>query len=150
MGRLMKKSNLWRGLALAAAVAVVALGAIIVVPGLLLGIALSLGSQRTVFARVTSPDGWNEARVQFDDAGAVSSFDRIVFVKNRWNPSDEPLLSCRAFWADGEDSVHLRWLDQHTLLIRHAFPSQAIEAVAPKCGAVRIVVQSLPQTRAGG
>lgn len=115
----------------------------IIGPGLLLGAMLILDSHRTVFERVASSDKWREARVQFDDAGAVSSFSRLVFVKHRWNFSDEPLLSCRAFWAEGEEAVHLHWLDNHTLLIQHAFPPKDVQAVANHCGNVRIVVQSI-------
>jgi hypothetical protein len=113
---------------------------VLVCPPLLLAIALIAGSQRTIFERAVSPDGFREARVQFDDAGAISSFDRMVFVKSRWNPSDEPLLSCRAFWADGEEVVHVHWLDSRTLEIRHAFPAEAVQAAASHCGPVRIVV----------
>ena len=113
-------------------------------PGLLLGLFLTLGSQRTVFERAASPDGWHEARVQFDDGGAISPFDRVVFVKSSWNPSDAPLLSCRAFWADGEAVVHLRWLNSHELLIQHGFPPHAIEAVTANCGSIQITTQSLP------
>jgi len=112
-------------------------------PGLLLGLFLLFGSQRTIFERATSPDGWHEARVQFDDAGAISSFDRMVFVKSRWNPSDQPLLSCRAFWAEGEAVVHLRWLNSHELLIQHGFPPRAIQAVNTNCGSIQITTQPL-------
>jgi hypothetical protein len=121
-----------------------ALGLVIIAPALLFGIALAFGGERTVFERSASPDGGREARVQFDDAGAVSGFDRIVFVKSRWNPSDEPLLSCRAFWADGEAAVHLRWLNAQTLEIRHAFRPENIQAEAARCGGVRIVIRSAP------
>jgi len=116
-------------------------------PGLLLGLLLTLGSERTVFERATSPDGWHEARVQFDDGGAISPFDRLVFVKSSWNPSDAPPLSCRAFWADGEAVVHLRWLNNHELLIEHGFPSRAIEAVTTNCGSIQITTQSLSLAR---
>lgn len=125
-----------------------ALGLTVVLPGVLLGVALIAGSQRTVFERAESPDGQKEARVQFDDAGAISSVDRIVFVKDRWNPSDEPLFSCRAFWADGENAIHLRWADNRTLEIRHGFPSTAIEAQAARCGSVRIIALSGDSVRA--
>jgi hypothetical protein len=133
---------------IAAASGIVALGVIaatlVAVPGLLLAVAFWIGSERTVFAREVSPDGWNEARVQFDDCGAPCSFDRIVLVKSRLNPSDEPLLSCRAFLAEGEANVRLRWLDDRTLLIQHAFPPDAIDAQASSCGPIRIVARSLP------
>jgi hypothetical protein len=115
-------------------------------PATLLGMAMAFGSERTVFERATSPSGWREARVQFDDAGAVSGFSRLVFVKPRWNVSDAPLLSCRAFWADGEEAVHLRWLDSRTLLIEHAFAPDAVQAVASHCGPVRLVVRAVPAT----
>ena len=115
--------------------------AIVVVPGLLLGGLLIAGSERTIYERATSPDGWHDARVQFDDGGAISSFARVVFIKHHWNRSDTPLLSCRAFWGRGEEAVHLRWLDSSTLLIRHAFPAADVEAAASNCGPVRIVLQ---------
>ena len=113
------------------------------VPGLLLGGMLTLGAERTIYERAVSPDGWHEARVQFDDAGAVSSFSRLVFIKHRWTGSDEPLLSCRAFWGAGEEAVHLHWIDSGTLLIQHAFPPQDVEAVADRCGPIRIVVRGI-------
>lgn len=112
-------------------------------PGVLLGIALSVGAQRTIYGRAVSPDGWHDARVQFDDAGAVSSFSRLVFVKHHWNQSDEPLLSCRAFWAEGEAPVHLRWLDNRTLLIQHGFSASDVQATADRCGPIRIEIQGL-------
>ena len=118
-------------------------------PGFLFGAALVAGSERTIYERTTSPDGWHDARVQFDDAGAVSRFSRLVFVKHRWNPSDEPLLSCRAFWREGEAAVHLKWIDDRTLLIRHAFPAEDVQAVAARCGSIRIVVQELDRGSLG-
>jgi len=69
---------------------------------------LIAGSERTIYERATTPDGWHDARVRFDDGGAISSFSRVVFVKHHWNGSDEPLLSCRAFWGHGEPAVYLR------------------------------------------
>jgi hypothetical protein len=123
--------------------ALIAVVVVVLGPGLLLGAALIFGSVRTISERASSLDGWNEARVQFDDGGAVSTFDRLVFVKSRWNPSDEPLLSCRAFWGEGEAAVHLRWLNNTTLLIQHGFAADEVQAVAAHCGDVRIVVQQL-------
>nr|NUR36664.1 hypothetical protein [Sphingomonas sp.] len=123
------------------------LGCLIVLlafPGILLGAMLTVGSQRTIYERAKSPDGWHEARVQFDDAGAVSGFSRLVFVKHSWNASDEPLLSCRAFWGDGEAKVHLRWLNSSTLVIEHHFAPSNVEAVASNCGAVRIIARPEP------
>ena len=114
---------------------------VVFAPGILLFALLAEGSERTVYERKTSPDGWHDARVQFDDAGAISTFSRLVFVKHRSNLSDEPLLSCRAFWGEGEEAVHLRWLDDSTLLILHKFPQKDIQAIADHCGPVRIVVQ---------
>lgn len=113
----------------------------VLAPGILLGLALSAGSVRSVYERATSPDGWYDARVQFDDGGAISSFSRLVFVKHHWNPSDEPLLSCRAFWADGEKAVHLTWINSSTLLITHGFQSSEIEAEADHCGPIRVIVK---------
>ena len=46
----------------------------------LVGVILFTG-ERTIYQRASSPDGWREARVQFDDAGAVDGFSRLVFVK---------------------------------------------------------------------
>jgi hypothetical protein len=112
-----------------------------IVPGLMLGGMLIMGSERTIYQRAVSPDGWHEARVQFDDAGAISSFSRLVFIKHRWNGSDEPLLSCRAFWGAGEEAVHLHWIDSSTLLIQHGFQSQDVEAVADHCGPIRIIAR---------
>jgi len=114
---------------------------IVLGPGLLLGGLLIAGSERTIYERAISPDGWHDARVQFDDGGAASSFSRLVFVKHHWNHSDEPLLSCRAFWGEGEQAVHLHWIDSSTLLIRHAFPPTDVEATADHCGPIRIIVQ---------
>jgi hypothetical protein len=102
------------------------------------------GSERNIFQREKSPDGWHEARVQFDDAGAVSGFSRLVFIKHTWNSSDEPLMSCRAFWGDGEADVKLAWIDSSTLLIQHHFAPQNVEAVAKNCGPVRIIAKSVP------
>ena len=110
-------------------------------PGLLLGGLLIAGSERTIFERATSPDGWHDARVQFDDGGAISSFSLLVFVKRRCNPSDQPLLSCRAFWGEGEEAVHLRWLNSSTLLIRHAFRPADVQATADHCGPIQIIIQ---------
>jgi hypothetical protein len=112
----------------------------------MLGGLLIAGSERTIYERATSPDGWHEARVQFDDGGAISSFSRLVFIKHHWNPSDEPLLSCRAFWGEGEEAVHLRWLDSSTLLIRHAFRSADVQATAHQCGTVKIIAKG-PEAR---
>ena len=123
--------------------------AVVLAPVLLLGGLLIAGSERTIYERIVSPDGWHDARVQFDDGGAVSSFSRLVFVKHHWNRSDAPLLSCRAFWGDGEAAVHLRWLDSSTLLIRHSFPTDAVEATADHCGPIRIIVRGPPATSSG-
>lgn len=95
------------------------LGLLVLVPGLGLGLLLIAGSERTIYKRATSPDRWNEARVQFDDAGAISGFERLVFVKHAWNPSDAPLLSCRALWGHGQAKIDVHWIDSSTLLIRH-------------------------------
>jgi hypothetical protein len=130
---------LWVG----AAGFVVMMIALILGPGSLLGFFLIFGSQRTIFERALSPDALHEARVQFDDAGALSTFDRMVFLKSRWNPSDAPLLSCRAFWAEGVGIVHLRWLNRHELLIQHDFPPRAVKAVSAGCGSIQIATRSL-------
>ncbi|MBD8639340.1 MULTISPECIES: hypothetical protein [Sphingomonas] len=116
----------------------------LVAPVFLLGGLLILGSERTIYQRVKSPDGWHEARVQFDDGGAVSGFARLVFVKYRWNVSDTPLLSCRAFWGNGEAKVHLVWKDANTLLILHRFDPKNVEAVAQNCGPIRIIARAIP------
>jgi hypothetical protein len=116
-------------------------GFIVVSPGLLLGLMLIAGSERTIYQRVKSPDGWSQARVQFDDAGAISSFERVVFVKHAWNPSDAPLLSCRAFWGHGQAKVELRWTDSSTLVVRHHVAPKNIADVSRHCGATRIVTE---------
>ena len=109
-----------------------------------LGWLIDSGSTRTIYQRAKSPDGWHEARVQFDDAGALSSFSRLVFVKHTWNTSDEPLLSCRAFWGDGEAKVRLAWQDSRTLMIEHHFAPQNVKAVAQSCGPIRVIVRATP------
>lgn len=118
-------------------------GLIFIGPGLILGIGLIAGSQRTIYQRSTSPDGWHEARVQFDDGGAISGFDRIVLIKHSWNFSDEPLLSCRAFLANGQADVKLVWRDSHTLLIQHHFAPKNIVAGAGHCGSTDITAQAV-------
>lgn len=123
--------------------------AVFLAPATLLMLAITFGSQRTVFERAISPGGWREARVQFDDAGAISGFSRLVFVKPRWNVSDAPLLSCRAFWADGEAAVHLRWLDDRTLLIEEGFEPASIQAVANHCGSVRLIIRRATSAKGG-
>ncbi|MEO5865908.1 MAG: hypothetical protein ABIQ19_02225 [Sphingomonas sp.] len=115
--------------------------AFVVGPIVLFTLALAGGSSRTIYERSISPDGWHDARVQFDDAGALSSFSRLVFVKHHWNTSDEPLLSCRAFWADGEQPVHLRWLDSDTLLITRGFAASDVRTATDRCGPIRIIVR---------
>ncbi len=120
-----------------AAILIVALP---VMAALALGLALSAGATRTVYERAVSPDGRLEARVQFDDCGAACSFDRIVLVKERWL-NDEPLLSCRAFLADGEAPVRLRWIGPRRLLISHGFNLADITAKADHCGSVRIEIE---------
>ena len=122
----------------------VALALVVFVPLVGLAILFSGGSERTIYQREKSPDGWHEARVQFDDAGAVSGFSRLVFVKHAWNGSDDPLLSCRAFWGEGQSDVNLSWIDSRTLLIRHHFAPQNVEAVAKNCGPVRIIAKPVP------
>ena len=114
----------------------------LVSPGLIFGMMLIAGSERTIYERASSPDGWHEARVQFDDAGAVSSFSRLVFLKHRWNPSDAPLLSCRALYANGEPPIRLRWQDNTTLIILYQFAPQGVLAHDQWCGPIRIVVRS--------
>jgi hypothetical protein len=113
-------------------------------PGFLLVGLLIAGSERTISERATSPDGRYDARIQSDAAGAVSSPSRLVFVKYRWNPSDEPLLSCRAFSGRGDAPVHLQWLDSGTLLIRHSFPATDVQIAADHCGPIRVIVEDSP------
>ncbi len=107
------------------------------------GSLFSAGSVRTIYERASSPDGAYEARVQFDDGGAVSRFSRLVFIKPHTLSSDEPSLSCRAFWGDGQAAVHLRWLGDRILVIHHAFPTNAITAQTASCEGVRIVVRQI-------
>jgi hypothetical protein len=115
-----------------------------VLPGLLLGAMLIAGSERTIYERAKSPDGSHEARVQFDDGGAVSGFERVVFVRHSWNPSDQPLLSCRAFWGHGEAKIALRWIDSSTLAIEHHVAPKNVADVADHCGPVRIIAKPIP------
>ena len=112
---------------------------IFVGPGLLLGGLLIAGSQRTISQRTTSPDGWHEARVQFDDGGAISGFERLVFVKHSWNLSDEPLLSCRPFWGHGQAKIRLIWANSTTLIIEHHIAPTNVAASLPNCGPIKIV-----------
>lgn len=116
---------------------------VILAPGMLLGTLFWLGAERTVFERARSPDGWREARVQFDDAGAITGFARVVFVRSRLVPLDTPWLSCRAFWGSGEAPVRLSWPDNRTLLVRHGFSADQVEDVAERCGSIRIVTRPL-------
>lgn len=131
------------GLAIGAGCLLIGLGIVLVGPGLIFGLMLVATSERSIFDRARSPDGWNEARVQFDDAGAVSGYERLVFVKNAWNPSDEPLLSCRAFWGHGEAEIDLQWRDSSTLLISHHVAPKNIVFVAERCGSIRIVAKAV-------
>lgn len=116
---------------------------LLISPGLFLGAMLIAGSERTIYERVESPDGSHEARVQFDDGGALSGFERLVFVKSTWNPSDEPLLSCRAFWGHGQADINLRWLDDSTLLVEHHVAPDNVAHVATECGSVRIATMAV-------
>lgn len=118
-------------------------GGLLLLPGLFLGLLLIAGSERTIYQRVVSPDGWHEARVQFDDGGAISGFERLVFVKHTWNVSDAPLLSCRAFWGHGQAKINLRWVDSSTLLIAHHVAPKNIAATSEKCGPIKIVTRAV-------
>ncbi|WP_267380323.1 MULTISPECIES: hypothetical protein [unclassified Sphingomonas] len=110
--------------------------------GFALGAALALGAKRNVYERVKSPDGWHEARVQFDDGGALSGFERLVWLKHSWNVSDEPLLSCMAFWADGEAKVDLAWQDSSTLIVTHHVAPKNIREIGSHCGPIRIIARA--------
>lgn len=121
-------------------------GAIVAIPliGILLvTLALEAGTDRIIYSRAASPDGVLEARVQFDDCGAACNFSRLVFIKRRWL-SDNPWLSCRAFWADGEEPVSLEWTGNRTLLIRHGFQAGDIEDAPDRCGDVKVELSKLP------
>lgn len=103
-------------------------------PALLFGLMLWSASERTVYSRQASPDGRLEARVQFDDCGAPCGWEKVVFIKRRWMPSDTPLASCRAFLGDGADGIRLEWQEDRTLLVRHGFrPGQVVDS-ASACG----------------
>jgi hypothetical protein len=123
----------------------IALAVLLVVasPVLMLPIMLIAGSERTIYERANSTDNWHEARVQFDDGGAISGFERLVFVKHAWNFSDAPLLSCRAFWGHGEAKIHLRWIDSSTLVIEHHVAPKNVAAVSSQCGSVKIVLRPM-------
>jgi hypothetical protein len=112
--------------------------------GLLLGTAFWLGSQRTIYQRVESPDGKYEARVQFDDAGAISGWAKTVFVRRAWLPLDTPWLSCPAFWGEGTDHIRLSWPDNHTLVVVHGFKPDDASSNST-CGSVRIRNQFDPK-----
>jgi hypothetical protein len=117
---------------------------------LFFGLALAANSERTVYERVNSPGGWKQARVQFDDCGAACSFHRVVFVRSRLLPLDSPLLSCRAFLANGEAAVKLSWLNDSTLMIQHHFNPKNVEDVATHCGSVAIVAKAIQPFEAYG
>ena len=82
--------------------------------------------------------------MQFDDGGALSGFERLVFIKGWWNPSDAPLLSCRAFWGHGQAEIKLRWKDTTTLVIEHHVAPENVADVATNCGSIRIETQPTP------
>lgn len=103
-------------------------------PALLFGLMLWSASERTVFSRHVSPDGRLEARVQFDDCGALCGWEKAVFIKNRWMPSDTPLASCLAFLGDGTGQVRLEWERDRTLLIRHGFLPEHVVDSTSACG----------------
>ena len=133
----------WRKIIGVSGCLILLVGFILISPGLLLGAMLIAGSERTIYAREVSPGGSHEARVQFDDGGAVSGFERLVFVKSTWNPSDKPLLSCRAFWGHGQADIDLRWRDDSTLIVEHHVAPDNVVRVASKCGSVRIVTVAI-------
>ncbi|AWW74674.1 hypothetical protein CD351_09590 [Erythrobacter sp. KY5] len=122
---------------------VLIVGLILITPGLFLGALLIANAETTVYERTKSPDGGREARVQFTDAGAISRFERFVFVKSNWVPSDSAWFSCRAFWAHGEPEIDLEWRDNSTLLIKHHAEPRNIADVAPTCGSVKIVTMAV-------
>ena len=133
----------WGKIAAGLGCAVLGIAFIFMLPGLLLGGMLIEGSVRTVYERETSPDGSYEARVQFDDAGAVSRYERVVFLKRVGNPSDAPLLSCLAFWGHGEADIDLSWRDDRTLIVEHHVAPENIAEVKGNCGPVRIVPKAV-------
>jgi hypothetical protein len=118
-------------------------GFVLISPGLFLGAMLIAGSERTIYERAESPNGSHEARVQFDDGGALSGFERLVFVKSTWNPSDAPLLSCRAFWGHGQADIDLSWQDETTLVIEHHVAPDNVAHFESNCGSVRIVTSAV-------
>jgi hypothetical protein len=100
-------------------------------------------SDTRVFDRVKSPDGWQEAREQLETCGAFCTAVDGVYIKARWLPLDGVMFSCAAltFDATEEHSLQLKWLDAHTLLIRHDLtPDQRIEA-SSSCGSTRVIFQ---------
>jgi len=77
--------------------------------------------------------------VQFDDAGAITGWSKIVLVRPAWLRLDTPWLSCRAFLGNGTDQVRLSWQDNATLMVRHGFaPDEVIDA-PQRCGQTRIL-----------
>ena len=133
-----------RVLALLGCVGLIVL-ALPILGGLLLGGLFWLGSERTIYQRVKAPGGWTEARVQFDDGGAMTGWNKIVFVRPSWLVLDNPWLSCRAFFGDGTDHIRLAWRDNSTLLIRHGFAPEKVMDTTKTCGSTRIVTAFDPQ-----
>ena len=129
---------LQRGLALIGCVGLVIV-ATPILGGLLLGGLFWLGSERTIYQRISSRDGRTEARVQFDDGGAMTGWSKIVLVRSRWLILDNPWLSCRAFLGDGTDHVKLTWRDDATLVIRHGFSPNKVMDSNGNCGSTKIV-----------
>jgi hypothetical protein len=124
-------------LAIAAAVAVVG-------PAFLFAMLLWMGAERTVYSRLPSPDGWHEARVQFDDCGAPCGWAKIVYVRGRWLPLDSPFFSCRAFVGDGTDRVRLEWKANERLVIHHGFNQRGSFESAKACGSIVVMTRFDP------
>ncbi|MCR5870445.1 MULTISPECIES: hypothetical protein [unclassified Sphingomonas] len=122
-------------------------GLLILSPGLLFGLALWAAGERTVYARALSPDGSNEARVQFDDCGAPCGWSKAVFIKKAWFPPDTPGWSCRAFLGDGTDRVRLEWDGPSNLIVHHGFFANNVVDAATTCGAVSIGTKFDPQLK---
>ncbi len=129
-----------------AAIGCIAFGivpAILASPAVFLGMMFAANAEKTVLQREVSPDGWKEARVQHVDAGAISGYDRQVYVKSSWNPSEWAWLNCRAFWGEGTADVELQWLDDTTLQIDHHFSPKNVRESTSSCGSVRIVARAV-------
>lgn len=133
-------TKLGYGLGCLAAMAALAVG----VPILLFGFMIWMTLERTVYSRTTSPDGLQEARVQFDDCGATCGWAKGVYIKSKWLPFDSPHLGCAAFWGDGTNRVRLEWSGNSQLIVHHGFEQRNSYDAAKTCGPISIITRFDP------